>query len=305
VAVRKLGFCEGMEAFLLYCKSKGLAERTVETYALALNSLKAFLAQEGSPPPIPSPHQLRAFIVHMLDRGLSRTTISIRMRAIRAFLSFLVREGFIEKSPMENVEIPKVPKQYPRVLTPEEIKRLVRACNSDTWTGIRNRAMVLTFLDTGIRLNELIALDLEDVDLQSRFIQIRRGKGAKERHVFMGRHLFRALRKWVEVRGLSSPERAFFLGRNGERLDKRNVQRILERLARRAGLDGVRVSPHVLRHTFATMYIKNGGDPFSLQRILGHSDIKTTMIYVNLAGVALRAAHAKASPVDRLYSSKW
>jgi integrase/recombinase XerD len=116
----------------------------------------------------------------------------------------------------------------------------------------------------------------------------------------MGRCLHRALRRWVDLRGVALQQGALFVTRPGVRLEKRIVQRIVARTAERSGLTGNSVHPHRLRHTFATHYIMNGGDPFSLQRILGHSDIKTTMIYVNLAGVGLREAHAKASPVDRL-----
>ena len=114
----------------------------------------------------------------------------------------------------------------------------------------------------------------------------------------MGRALIRAVRRWEDVRGFHEEGSPFYLTRDGNRLDLRNVERIIERLVKGAKLGDVHVTPHILRHTFATHYIKNGGDPFSLQRILGHSDIKTTMIYVNLAGVGLQEAHAKASPVD-------
>jgi integrase/recombinase XerD len=201
---------------------------------------------------------------------------------------------------MHEVEIPRVPDVFPRVLSEDEIKALLRAAKKPSWTGIRNYAMLLTFLDTGIRLSELISLDVKDVDLTGRTLRVRHGKGAKERHVFGGRFLLRALRSWLEVHGSTRSDEPLFVTRNGDRHDSRNVDRIVERIAVRAGLEGVRVTPHVLRHTFATHYIMNGGDPFSLQRILGHSDIKTTMIYVNLAGVGLKEAHAKASPVDRL-----
>jgi len=122
--------------------------------------------------------------------------------------------------------------------------------------------------------------------------------------VFMGRALFRAIRKWLDVRGFSTPERAFFVTRQGNRMNIRGIERVVSEIARRTRLNEVRVTPHILRHTFATHYIKNGGDPFSLQRLLGHSDIKTTMIYVNLAGVGLREAHAKASPVDRILANE-
>jgi len=299
----RMNFDEATEVFTLYCKSKGLAERTIQTYSFALIGLREFLSREGRLPLIPASSELRSYVAHMLERGLARGTIRIRMRSIRCFCNFLVREGLVATSPMKNVEIPKVPNRYPEILSVDQIKRLVRAAKQPTWTGIRNYAMLLTFLDTGIRLGELVALELEDVNLRDLSIRIRKGKGGKERYIFMGRKLFQAIRGWLNVRGIATPEKAFYASRKGSRLDLRNVERIIERLAMKAGLQEIRVTPHILRHTMATMYIVNGGDPFSLQRILGHSSISTTQIYVNLAGVGLREAHAKASPVDRLFDS--
>ena len=294
-----LAFDQAVELFGLYCKSKGLAPRTVETYMFALEGLRAFLGQTSDPPGLPQTRDLRAYIAHMLDRGLSRGTVRVRMRSIRVFCNFLAREGLVDVSPFEGVEIPRVPEAYPRVLSEEEVTKLIKACKGSSWLAVRNRAILLTFLDTGIRLSELVQLNLEDVNLSALTLRVRRGKGGKERYVFMGRTLFRAMRRWLDVRGYSSFQEALFITRKETRIDKRNVQRTIERIAGRAGLNGIRVTPHLLRHTFATHYIKNGGDPFSLQRILGHSDIKTTMIYVNLAGAGLKEAHAKASPVDK------
>jgi len=296
----KVRFDEMVQVFTLYCKSKGLADRTLQTYESSLKKLGEYLHRYDTDSEVIAPNHLRGFVAEQLEKGLSRSSIAIHMRSVRVFFNFLAREGIVERNPMRNVATPKVPQTYPEVLSEEQIKRLLKVCNRSTWVGTRNYAMLLTFLDTGIRLSELIGLNLEDVDLQNWTIRVRNGKGSKERYVFIGRSLFRALRRWIDARGVSCPDSVFFITRNGHRHDLRNVERIIERLATKAGLDGTRVTPHILRHTFATHYIKNGGDPFSLQRILGHSDIKTTMIYVNLAGVGLREAHAKASPVDRL-----
>jgi len=298
----EMGLDQAVEAFTLYCKSKGLAERTLETYSYALQRLRKHLSTNGASPPIPSSQSLRAFITQMLGQGMARGTIRIRMRAIRCFCNFMEHEGIVETSPMKGVDIPKVPARYPEIITKEQARKLLAASRRSTWTGKRNAAILTTFLDTGMRLSELIGLNLEDADLRTRTIRIRSGKGDKERHVYMGRALVRALRGWLDVRGFHEEGTPFFLTQDGNRLDLRNVERIVKRIAERARLDGIRITPHVLRHTFATHYIQNGGDPFSLQRILGHSDIKTTMIYVNLAGVGLQEAHAKASPVDRMLS---
>jgi len=265
-----LTFDQAVELFGLYCRSKGLAPRTLETYLFALEGLRRFLVSNGGPPGLPDRQDLRAYITEMLERGLSRGAVRVRMRSIRVFCNFLAREGLVDVSPFEGVEIPRVPEAYSRVLSEEEVAKLVKACRGTSWLDIRNRAILLTFLDTGIRLSELIQLDLEDVNLGSLTLRIRRGKGNKERYVFMGRTLYRALRRWLEKRGYTSFQGALFITRNGTRIDRRNVQRTIERIARRAGLNGTRVTPHLLRHTF------------------------------DLARAGLREAHAKASPVDKL-----
>ena len=292
-----LTFGQAVEAFRVYCRSKGLARRTLEIYGNALAQLQAFLG--GSTAALPSSKQLRAFAVQLLDQGLAPTTVSIRLRAIRAFFNFLVRDGLLEESPMKNVPIPKVPRQFPRVLAPEQVVALLRACDRSSWTGVRNRAIVLSFVDTGLRLGELIGLDVGDVDLVGHRIRVRHAKGGKERFVYFGSTTARALRKWTKVRGYAPAHAPFFVTRDGARLTRRNVQRILERLAKKAGLDGVKVSPHRLRHTAATLFISSGGPLPALKELLGHSSLRSTEIYLHMAG-SLREIQTMASPADRL-----
>ena len=186
------------------------------------------------------------------------------------------------------------------MLSDVQVQALLKAVERQSWTGKRNWAMMLTFLDGMLRLSELVNLEVGDVSLTAHSIRIRHGKGDKERIVFMGKRLTRAMQDWLHVRSQYLGEDRLFITKTGSSLTKRSVSRILKRLSAKARIEGVRCSPHTLRHTGATLFIRYGGDPFSLQRLLGHSDISTTMIYVHMAGTALREAHAKASPVDRL-----
>lgn len=273
---------QATEAFVTYCRSRGLTARTREIYGQALGELAVSVG--GLEAPLPTTHQLRVFAVHLMERGLAPTTVSIRMRAIRTFFSFLVRDGLLDVNPMATVLLPKVPRHFPRVLTQEQVSALIRACDRNTRTGIRNRAMVLVFVDCGLRLSELIGLDVGDVDLVGHRIHVRHAKGGKERAVYFGSVAGRAIRRWVQVRGYAPDGAPFFPARGGARLDRRNVQRILERLAKRAGLDGVKVSPHRLRHTAATLFVANGGPLPSLQALLGHSTLRSTEVYLHMAG---------------------
>jgi len=300
---RDVDFDSAVRIFEGYCRSKGLAAETLKTYMYALDRLREVLHHSEASPALPTRDDLRHFAGNMLHQGLARGTIRIRMRSVRVFANFLEREELVEVSPMTGVEIPRVPKSMPKILSVQEIHKLLRASKTGTWYGVRNHAMLSAFLDTGVRLGELVKLDVADVDLNSQSILVRDGKGSKDRQVFIGRVLARSLRRWAEIRRYGQETDAYFSTRDGCRLDKRNVARIIERVAARAGLGDRRVHPHLLRHTFATHFIKNGGDPFSLQRLLGHADIKTTMIYVNLAGADLEEAHAKASPLDRIRSA--
>lgn len=303
MVISQVTFDEAASRFQMYCRAKGLSESTQETYRYALGQLRGFLSGSDVSPTLPTRHDLRGFSGDMLEHGLARGTIRVRMRSVRVFANFLEREGLVEVSPMTGVEIPRVPQSMPKILSSQEIQKILRAAKSGTWYSIRNHAILATFLDTGLRLSELINLTTSDVDLHSQSILVRNGKGSKDRQVYIGRTLARSLRRWTEARPYGHEADAYFSTRDGRRLDKRNVARIIERIAVRARLGDRRIHPHLLRHTFATHFIKNGGGPFSLQRLLGHSDIKTTMIYVNLAGADLEEAHAKASPVDRLSAS--
>jgi site-specific recombinase XerD len=292
---------EALEAFKLCSRIEGKSSRTLQTYEEAFQDLLAFVGDV--PLAQLKPGNVRRWLAHKLDQGYAKATISIRLRSLRAAFNWLYREGLLAENPLADIKPPKLPRQYPKVLSEPEVLALLKAARAQTvtWHGKRNWAMLLTFLDAMLRLKELIDLELQDLNLQARSIRIRHGKGDKERYVFMGRRLTKAIRDWLSVRGHVPGSDWLFISRSGEKLDPRNVQRILERLGSKAG---VKVSPHMLRHTGATLFIRNGGDPFSLQRLLGHSDIQTTMIYVHMAGSALREAHAKASPADRLLEGR-
>jgi len=290
---------DAIDAFTLYARVEGRLPKTLKTYQQAFSDFQTFIHKDTALLGLAT-GDFRRWVSQRLDEGYSKVTINIRLRVLHTLFHWLVREGHLAESPMQQIKPLKVPRQYPFVLSTEQVRALLKAVPKHTWTGKRNWAMLLTFLDGMLRLSELIHLELADVSLQARSLRVRHGKGDKERIVFMGRRLTRALQDWLHVRGHQLGEESLFVTRGVYRLDQRNIGRIIERLAKEARIEGVRCSPHTLRHTGATLFIRNGGDPFSLQQLLGHSDISTTMVYVHMAGTALREAHAKASPVDRL-----
>jgi len=298
-----LTYQSAQEVFFLRCKVEGLSAKTIRGYEYVLKSLSRFLAENSWGPELPladlDHHFLREYFLALQARGLSKVSIATHHRSLKAIFGFLVKESNLKENPMLKISPPKTPKQFPHYLEEHQVKALLEAPRQGTYEGLRNYAIMLTFLDTGIRLNELTKLNLKDINLTNRSLRVV-GKGEKTRDVFMGRKVVKVLHRWIQKRGYPAYEEGLFVSQLGERLSDSHIEHLVHRLAIKAGITGVRCSPHTLRHTFATNYIRNGGDPFSLQQLLGHSDIKTVMIYVHMGGTALREAHAKFSPVDRM-----
>jgi len=293
------------ELFSLRTKVEELSSKTARNYEYVLGFFSQWVLRNlNSDMQVQEiePHTLRQYLFYLQEKNLSKPTLATHYRNLKAFFNFLKREGYIKENPIERIPAFKLSRQYPHILEDIQVSELLQAPNQKTWEGYRNYVILLTFLDTGMRVEELIRLNLQDINLGTRSIIIQEGKGDKSRQVFMGKKLTKAMHRWIEQRGYKAYEEALFTTRQGERLKQRNLEKIIERLAKKAGITGVRCYPHTLCHTFATSYIRNGGDPFSLQQLLAHSDIKTCMIYVHMAGVHLREAHAKYSPVDRMSS---
>jgi len=284
---------ELLEAFLTMLRVEVKAPKTIRWYRQMLVPFVAYLNEHEC-----NRRSLQHYILSLMQK-MKVTSVDAHIRAIKAFLGFLHREEYLKENLAQCLKRPKLPKQYPYVLNDEQVHNLLRACDVSTWTGQRNYTMLLTFLDTGIRLAELIGLALRDVDLNRGALLVH-GKGGKDREVYMGRKLRKEMAKWLKVRGFYPYEEHVFITKTGEPLKSRGVERIVERLARKAKIQGVRCSPHTLRHTFATNFIRNGGDVFTLQKILGHADIQTCMVYVHMSGKHVQEAMLRHSPVDKL-----
>ncbi len=284
---------------MLMARVEGRARKTLALYEWTFDRFLGFLGDR----PLTEIHAglIRQYLAYCQELGYTPASMGMHYRVLHAFFAWLRREGLVASSPMDGISPPRQPKQYPFVLEEYQVRALLAACDKSTPHGVRNYAMLLLFLDCGLRLNELISLRLGDLSLAHRSLKVH-GKGARDRIVFMGARTAKALRRWLELRGFKTTySDALFLDRKGEPLKPRWVQQVIARLGAKAGIKGVRVSPHTLRHTAATLAVKNGMDPFALQRLFGWENIQTALKYVHMAGTALREAHAKASPVDRLF----
>ncbi|MCJ7520804.1 MAG: tyrosine-type recombinase/integrase [Dehalococcoidia bacterium] len=304
--------------YRLCAQGEGKSPSTIAIIECAVRYLTDFLGVHGMSTDVNEigTDELRSYCLHLQTRQrfaahpftkpqqghLSGHTINGYLRALRAFWSWAAAEGFINENPFALLKIPKAPKKIIPTLSAEQLARLIEAIDLSNPQGYRDYAAILLLADTGLRLSELTNLKLEDVNLERRILKVW-GKGAKERMVPFGARVQRALLRYVNF---YRPEPArprteeLFLTYFGEPMKKRRVEVIIKSYGIKAGIKGVRCSPHTLRHTMAVMWVRNGGDVFSLQQILGHSTLDMVRIYVNLAQTDIEAAHRKFSPADNL-----
>jgi site-specific recombinase XerD len=225
---------------------------------------------------------------------LSPVTIRQRVIAIKTMFAWAKACGVITVDPCAAVVIPKRGKRLPKALSPDQIKKLLSVNLSS-----RERAVLFLILDSGLRLAEVAALELDDVDIQRGLARVRHGKGDKERWVVFGSETRSALDQWIQERArLNGHCAKLFTGEQGA-LSTSGVYQLIKKTARRANLGSV-VAPHKLRHTFATEYLNGGGSIYDLSALLGHTDIRTTMIYVSVSLEHLQQQHARYSPIKRL-----
>jgi integrase/recombinase XerC/integrase/recombinase XerD len=235
------------------------------------------------------PAELRAWLVE-LRTTLAPVSVAGYVRTLRVLGNWLAAEGLASASALRGLRRPRVPHKVIEPVADDVLRRLLAICSP------RDRAIVLLMIDTGLRVSEVAALRLGDLRPDGT-LKVQ-GKGSKERIVPVGATARTAIVRYIGQRGPGRPDDALWLGRKGE-ISARGLQHMVRRLKARLGVTG-RLSPHSLRHTFARSYLVNGGDVFSLQRILGHTSLDMVKRYVALADVDLVTRHAGASPADRL-----
>ncbi len=297
-------FQQAYEEFRLRCDSRNLSSGTLAWYHQILGGLERFLIQRyeiASMDEI-TPGHIRAYLSQLKARELSSETVHRTYGGFRCFFKFLLREGLIRSNSMELVERPKRERHLIQPLQPEHVRPLLDQADPKTFLGLRNKVLMLLMLDSGLRLSEALKLRLPNVDVPGGTVLVM-GKGRKERRVPFAKVTRLALEALLTARRrIVVPSDLLFISRHGGELTSRHVQIMIKRYGERAGIKGVRVSPHTLRHTCATQYIRNGGDVFSLQKILGHSTLEMVRNYVNLASRDVYDAHRRFSPMDRLLS---
>jgi integrase/recombinase XerD len=283
---------EAIEGFLVSCKvERGLADNSLLAYGRDLADLKVFLEGRGiTDPERISVEELRAWLLELLERGLGARSVARRRVAARQLFKFLLSEDLIEADPTELLDGPSIGRPLPKTLSERDVEALLRAPDRATVHGLRDAAMLELLYATGLRVSELVGLRMEH--LHDGWLIVR-GKGGKERLVPYGDAAGASLRAWLVRKDPAEP--VIFPSERGGAMTRQNFWERITRYARAAGIRGS-VSPHVVRHAFATHLVSHGADLRAVQLMLGHADIGTTEIYTHVARERLRAVHAAAHP---------
>jgi len=244
-------------------------------------------------------HVLRDYLSHLMEQGRVKASTARKLSAIRSFYKYLLRERMVAANPIATTASPKLDRRLPSFLTQEEIEQLLEAPDLSKPQGQRDRALIELLYASGLRVSELVNLNLEQVDLHTREIRVR-GKGSKERMVLMGKPAATALNAYLNQGRPSllgeKRSNAIFLNRYGQRIIERRVQKIIQEYAERAGIDK-RVHPHMLRHTFATHLLDGSADLRVVQELLGHANLSSTQIYTHITKSQARKVYLSAHPM--------
>jgi integrase/recombinase XerC len=277
--------------FLRYLETeRGASSHTIRAYR---KDLELFFKS------VPDDIQLsdiRGFVASEINRGLKKSTASRRLAALRSFLKYLHREGHIKNNPAKLVQSPKLPLRLPRFLSVDETFELVEKPEGIGFLPARDRAILELLYSSGLRVGELAALNIGDVNMNEGSLKAR-GKGKKERIVPVGKKAIEALKSYMVERVLlKRTDPAFFLNRSGKRLTDRSIRRIVRKYSNALSLSG-KVSPHTIRHTFATHLLQDGADLRVIQELLGHSSLSTTQKYTHLDVTHLMNVYDRAHPL--------
>ncbi len=285
---------------------RNLSDQTRRSYLSDLRQYRVFLENRGESAEggsgIPTdPMLIRSFLASLYKEKLKKVTVSRKVAALRSFYRYLLREGKVRFNPAELMQLPRCDKYIPVVLSVDELLSLLRVNFPEDAKGLRDRAIIELFYSAGIRLSELTGLNIGDVDFTGGLIRVR-GKGRKERIVPVGAPAFQAVEAYLNRRAeptvkgrQKGPDGPLFLSSRGMRMNPRGVARVVERVVRESGI-GRKISPHALRHTFATHLLDAGADLRSIQEMLGHRSLSTTQKYTTVSVNRLMEVYDRSHP---------
>jgi tyrosine recombinase XerC len=291
------------EDFLRFLKQeRGYSEHTIAAYQRDIKQFLAFFQEYSNKiliqPSDVSKLSVRHFLGMLSETGVEKSSISRKLAALKTFFKYLNRQGFVRQNPAQLVKSPKIPKHLPVILSEEQVQRVIDLADNDNLVGKRNRSMLELFYSSGIRLGELIHLDVIDVNFVRQTLRIY-GKGAKERIVPFGQSAKQALEKYLTIRKrefgelqLRSP---LFISSRGTRISRQNVQVMVTKLLRQVS-EQEHLSPHVLRHSFASHLLDRGADLNAVKDLLGHNSLSTTQLYTHIQIGKIKEVYRQAHP---------
>jgi integrase/recombinase XerD len=300
---------EAIGNFLDYLAvEKGLSQNTIEAYRNDLQQLASFMQEEatklGSIPPWSgfNRQSMLRYLLNLKERNYAPTTVARKVAAAKSFFSFMTSEGIIKTNPTEDLGSPKVGKSLPKPISVSQVRRLLeQPAKLATLEAKRDRAMLELLYACGMRVSELVSLNLDDVDTEGGYVRCF-GKGHKERLIPVHKQAALAVEEYLkETRpqlAYSETEKALFLNRRGERLTRQGLWQILKGYAKSAELE-TEITPHTLRHSFATHMLNGGADLRAVQELLGHANISTTQVYTHLTTEHIRSSYEKSHPRAR------
>ena len=296
-----------IDEFVRYLKEeRNYSEHTARSYRGDLRQFFSYINEkrkEVTPPSQVTPRMVEDYLVFLYEEGEAKSSMARKLASLRSFFQFLIKRGRMTVNPAKVISSPRLPKRLPSYLTVEEVEELVEAPSTTEELrarslGVRDKAILELLYATGMRVSEIVSLNLDDLDLRGRSVLVR-GKGKKERLIPFGSAASRALRLYLSQRknllSEAKVESALFLSKSGKRLFPRDVARIIARYVRRTSLKK-RISPHTIRHSFATHLLNRGADLRFIQEFLGHSSLATTERYTHLSLAKLREVYDKAHP---------
>jgi integrase/recombinase XerC len=288
-----MGF-DSIDKFVKYLKTeRNYSKHTISNYQRDLKFLVSFLKDRKI-----DRSAAREYLLALEKRRFSRRSIARKLSSARSFFRFLSREKIIKQNPFENLLTPKLPKKLPNFLYPEEIKRLFDAPEENKPKGVRDKTILEVIYGTGLRVAEIIRININDVDFDEGEIKVL-GKGSKERIVLFGSHAKTAMKKYLKegrplfLSGQTTP--ALFINRRGGRLTARSIERMLVYYSKKGGITK-KVTPHTLRHSFATHLLSGGADLRMVQELLGHVSLSTTQVYTHITKEHLKEVYDSAHP---------
>lgn len=292
---------KALHNYLLSCRVESKSQLTIATYQYRLVQFIKYMRQQHiSRPESVSGYHIRLFLLSIQQRSLKPATLNAFYRAIRAFFNWCIAEGIIDhnKNPFQNMKAPRIPNVLPQPFSQKDIENLLLVTSGKRFVDFRNRALVLTFLDTGLRLTEMSNIQLRDMNFENGIIKVM-GKGSKERVVRIGKTAQKALFRYLLLR--QDDFDCLWISENRKPLTRWGVKKCIQDLCQSAQITDAHCGPHTFRHTFGTIALRNKADIREVQTLLGHSTLKTTLRYVSTVGAedAIKS-HCQFSPVDNL-----